>query len=187
MLLLSIITLGIYIPFWFRRNKKVTDTFPQEKKLSGGLISLLIFLTIAMIFTAGKLTLNGKVYTLNYYGIKHVFRYAELLLIIFLSFNLRSVLQSQFSANLNPILTFFLGPLYLQHKINSILEKQSVQQYQPLKTQAQNVFDPRTQQLANYIRTQETQGYTPQQIRAVLIQQGYSTNELDEAFRRVNI
>ena len=41
-LLLSVITLGIYIPFWYKKIKKVTDTFPQEKKLNNTPIIILM-------------------------------------------------------------------------------------------------------------------------------------------------
>lgn len=42
------------------------------------------------------------------------------------------------------------------------------------------------QQLINYIKTEEAQGYTPQQLRNALIQQGYNSQEVDEAIRYAN-
>ena len=41
------------------------------------------------------------------------------------------------------------------------------------------------QQLVDYIKTQEAQGYAPQQLRDSLIQQGYNPNEIDEAIKTV--
>lgn len=37
------------------------------------------------------------------------------------------------------------------------------------------------QQLLDYIKTEEAQGYTPQQLRASLVQQGYNPQEVDES------
>jgi hypothetical protein len=42
------------------------------------------------------------------------------------------------------------------------------------------------QQLINYIKTEEAQGYTPQQLRNYLIQQGYNPSEVDEAINYAN-
>ncbi len=42
------------------------------------------------------------------------------------------------------------------------------------------------QELINYIKTEEAQGYTPQQLRNYLIQQGYNPVEVDEAIRYAN-
>ena len=42
------------------------------------------------------------------------------------------------------------------------------------------------QQLINYIKTEEAQGYTPQQLRNSLIQQGYNAQEVDEAISYAN-
>ena len=41
-------------------------------------------------------------------------------------------------------------------------------------------------QLINYIKTEEAQGYTAQQIRNYLIQQGYNAQEVDEAISYAN-
>jgi hypothetical protein len=43
------------------------------------------------------------------------------------------------------------------------------------------------QQLINYIKTEEAQGYTPQQLRSYLIQQGYNTQDVDEALNYANV
>jgi hypothetical protein len=42
------------------------------------------------------------------------------------------------------------------------------------------------QQLINYIKTEEAQVYTPQQLRNYLIQQGYNAQEVDEAISHAN-
>jgi cation transport ATPase len=42
------------------------------------------------------------------------------------------------------------------------------------------------QELINYIKTEEAQGYTPQQLSDYLIQQGYSAQEVDEAMKYAN-
>ena len=42
------------------------------------------------------------------------------------------------------------------------------------------------QKLINYIKTEEAQGYTPQQLRTSLIQQGYNAKDVDDAIRYAN-
>lgn len=42
------------------------------------------------------------------------------------------------------------------------------------------------QQLINYIKTEEAQGYTPQQLRNYLVQRGYNPQEVDEAIKYAN-
>ncbi len=126
-LFLSLITFGIYIPFWYKKIKQVTDTFPQDKKLNSASIIILIIISfIIPIFSINiTTTVNGveNVFSTNFYGIGTILNILRLLLIIFLSFTLRSILQNQYSSELNAILTFFLGPIFLQHKINSLIEK----------------------------------------------------------------
>ena len=130
-LLLSSITFGIYIPFWYKKIKKVTDTFPQDKKLNNTFITVLMIVSFLIPFFSITITttVNGveNVFTTNFYGIGTILNILRALLIIFLSFNLRSILQSQYNVNLNPVLTFFLGPVFLQYKINSLIEKTSTQ------------------------------------------------------------
>lgn len=120
-LLLSLITFGIYIPFWYKKIKKITDTFPQEKKLNSALIIILMIVSFITPFFSINLSLSGQnVFSTNVYGIGTILNIVRVLIIIFLSFSLRSILQSQYSTELNPILTFFLGPLFLQHKISKL-------------------------------------------------------------------
>ncbi len=124
-LLLSLITLGIYIPFWYKKIKKVTDTFPQDKKLNSTSILILTIVSFLIPFFSITITttINGveNTFTTNVYGIGTMLNILRTLLIIFLSFNLKSILQSQYNIDINPVLTFFLGPIYLQHKINSLI------------------------------------------------------------------
>jgi len=125
-ILLSIITLGIYIPFWFKKIKKVTDTFPTKELSRIKIMVLMITSFLAPIFSFTlSISVNNieKVYSTNFYGIGYILNILRGLLIIFLSFNLRSILQKQFNVKLNGVLTFFLGPIYLQYKINSLVDK----------------------------------------------------------------
>lgn len=186
-LLLSLITFGIYIPFWYKKIMKVTDTFPQEKKLNSASIIILMIASFLIPFFSITLTttMNGveNVFTTNIYGIGTILNILRALLIIFLSFNLRSILQSQYGTDLNAVLTFFLGPIFLQHKINSLIEKSPTQQQ---VNQQPAPYSPRIQQLIEYIKSNEAQGYNPQQLRNALLQQGYQQNEVDEAIRLAN-
>ena len=42
------------------------------------------------------------------------------------------------------------------------------------------------QQLIDYIKTEEAQGYTPQQLRSYLLQQGYKSSDIEEAINYAN-
>jgi len=187
-LLLSLITLGIYIPFWYRKIKKVTDTFSQEKKLNSASIIILMIASFIIPFFSITFTttVNGveNVFTTNIFGIGTILNILRLILIIFLSFSLRSILQNQYRADLNAVLTFFLGPIFLQHKINSLIEKNPRQQVSQPSTQRSS--SPRIQQLANYVKSNKAKGYSSQQIRSYLVQKGYPQSEVDRAFRIAN-
>ena len=131
-LLLSLITFGIYIPFWYEKIKKVTDEFSQDKKLNSPSIVILTIASFLIPFFSITINtnINGveNIFTTNFYGIGTMLNILRVLLIIFLSFNLRSILQSKYGSEFNAVLTFFLGPIFLQHKINLLIEKTSAQQ-----------------------------------------------------------
>ena len=186
--MLSTITFGIYVPFWYKKIKKVTDTFPKEKKLNNSLIIILMISSFIAPFFSITLTTTfneiENVFTTNVYGIGTILNILRSILIIFLSFSLRSILQNQYGAELNAVLTFFLGPIFLQHKINFLIEKNPVLQVSQPPPQSRP--SARIQQLVNYIKSNESRGYNHQQLRNALLQQGYPQNEVDEALRLSN-
>lgn len=125
-LLLGIITAGIYYPFWFRKVKRATDQIPDVKQLNDKWITWLLWATILSIplnitFTT---TVNGEatVFTTNFFGIGTLLSFARWVLTILLSFSVQKMLVQLFKTKVSEIWTFFLGPIYLQHKIHTTAE-----------------------------------------------------------------
>lgn len=119
---LSIITLGIYMPFWYKKIKGATDPFPTLKKIDNRLVIGFIIITIARVPFAGHLTLNGVTYGLDSGIVSQLVGYIFLIGELVLAFQVRGLLMDQFKVKVNPVLTFLFGPLYLQSRINRILE-----------------------------------------------------------------
>ena len=122
-LILTVITFGIYLPFWFKKIKKVTDTFQTEKKLNGNLITFLIIISFLIPLFSITITVGTWVYTTNYYGIGDILNLIRVVGVIFLAFSLKKILENKYSVKIDSVLTFFLSALYLQDKINNLIKK----------------------------------------------------------------
>ena len=123
-LILSIITFGIYIPFWFKHMKQATDQLPEVKKLDQRMIKALLIVSILAIplNITVTTTVNGisHGFSTNYFGIGSLLSLARFLLIIFLSFDIRKMLVQLYHVEVNEVLTFLLGPIYLQYKLHNL-------------------------------------------------------------------
>jgi hypothetical protein len=131
-LIFSIITLGIYVPFWYLGVSRVTNSPESAKKLSKTIIILMII--VAFLAVPFNITFSYSIndeeseFTTNIFGIGTILRLLTLAFQIILAFSLRDILIKQHSLNVNPIATFFFGAIYLQYKINSIVRGNSVAQ-----------------------------------------------------------
>jgi hypothetical protein len=114
-LVLSLITLGIYPAYWFSNIKKQADSLSVSKRVNTILSS--IFVLVAVLRFGLNIDLFGLVNT-NYYNIGLYLNFVYAILYVVLCFSVRSVVIAKFNAKVNPVLTFFFGPLYLQHRIN---------------------------------------------------------------------
>jgi len=125
-LFLSLITVGIYVPFWYRKVKRATDLPSAPSKINDKLILALITIAVVNVILGGHITVGDTTYGLDLGAIGKtigtIFSYAYVIIQIVLAFLVRSVLRAQFSLNINPVMTFLFGPLYLQTRINRILE-----------------------------------------------------------------
>jgi hypothetical protein len=130
-LFLSLITVGIYIPFWYRKVKRATDLPSVPSKINDKLILVLIVIAVVNVILGGHITVGDTTYGLDLGAIGKtigtIFSYAYVIIQIVLAFLVRSVLRAQFSVNVNPIMTFIFGPLYLQTRINRVIEAATMQ------------------------------------------------------------
>ena len=129
-ILLSIVTLGIYVPVWFLSRFEALNTLRSPQKLSRG---LLITLTVA--FTAASVCNLTFAWTLSDTGwetwdeISRALNFMNFILwsaILTLCFVVRRILQDHIryqrldDAEISGVLTFFLSIYYLQYKINRL-------------------------------------------------------------------
>jgi hypothetical protein len=148
-LLLSIITLGIYIPFWFKKVRGGLKDFSSDN-----LVKAMIFTSIGTIvfnISFDFYSNNGSVtrphyFDTNYYNLGDLLRLANVALFLILSFGLKSFLEGNYKTQINPVMTFLFGPVYLQHKINIIMEA-GVQQIG--HNQNMNTGQPEIRQVPN--------------------------------------
>ncbi len=121
-LFLSAITLGIYVPFWYRKVKKATDSSPVGKKIDKNF--LLIFMILAIINApfSFHVTFNGVTYGINTGIADQILNLILIVIEVLFAFKARKLLMEQFNSKINPVMTFFFGPLYLQSRINNIID-----------------------------------------------------------------
>lgn len=128
-LLLAIITGGIYMPFWYKKIKKSISELGTNGLMTGYIFVAIFTLIFNFSFNL-SMTSGGEssriYFSTNYYHIGDIFRFLYFLLHLFLAFSLRTILKNKFNTSSNPILTFLFGPLYLQTRINHIIESKPV-------------------------------------------------------------
>jgi len=127
-ILLTIITLGIYVPYWFKKHQKALNQLDSDKKLSGQAINIYFILVI------GSTSFNFLIGFLPAFGIDWSFlspfiNLVSLVNVIFLLifvFRVRRILLDHMAAHyrvvskISGVLTFFFSIYYLQYKINSV-------------------------------------------------------------------
>lgn len=129
-----ILTVGIYYPIWFLRKKERMNALSRSNKLGAFIPKMVIILTCINIFfwffvgcysQYVEIANISQDYLTTINFISLIFEvlliFFEILLVIY-AFMIRKILLSNFSDNLNisMILTFFLGAIYLQYKINEL-------------------------------------------------------------------
>jgi hypothetical protein len=129
-----ILTVGIYYPIWFLRKKERVNALSKSNKLGSFIPIMVIFLTCINFFLwffAGcysqyvEITnmYQGHLTTIKFISLifEVLLIFFEILLVIY-AFMIRKILLSNFNDNLriSILLTFFLGAIYLQYKINEL-------------------------------------------------------------------
>ena len=122
MILLFIITYGIYMPVWFLRQRESINKLNSKKKLSKWQPSLTLALfIISAIFSIYPLIVYGTFPEGTIDTIDFWVSFAGGILVIIMSFRVGWIMEDHFNKKLSLAGTFFLTIFYLQYKINKFL------------------------------------------------------------------
>jgi hypothetical protein len=133
MILLTIVTAGLYVPGWFLARRTALNRLNSPEKLGPALPTLALFLdAIGLVLgfalrNAGALAANAPLLVLAVY-------LAAGVTLLLLAFKVRRILEDHLNARrasgalfvrpepLSGVATFFFGAFYLQHKVNELLD-----------------------------------------------------------------
>ena len=131
MVFLTVITLGIYVPFWFLTRRKAINRLDSSEELSLGMIvfTLLVWIGGMVLALAYPENLAVEAFTNIVPGIA----------LLVVAFKVRSILQDHLSppvtgplsstaalqseVSFSGLITFFFSIFYLQYKINRLHER----------------------------------------------------------------
>ncbi|RDU34756.1 hypothetical protein DRW41_21925 [Neobacillus piezotolerans] len=120
--LLSILTLGIYYPYWLLKRRDEVNRLAGKKIIHKWVpwLVLILYSVSALVFTIGPFFLN-EIAIMLYEYIDNLITVFGVSCIIWYSFRIREVLLEKMEdESINGILTFFLTIWYLQYKINKM-------------------------------------------------------------------
>jgi hypothetical protein len=119
---MTVITLGIYMPYWYLSRRKAIHQLAGKEVLP--IVLLWIALGLYSIsFGISVLTLFSATFADIFSDSDRMMGYLGLAIIIFLSLKTRAVFQQHFrQSNINPVLTVLLTIWYMQYKVNRELE-----------------------------------------------------------------
>ncbi|HUU14300.1 MAG TPA: DUF4234 domain-containing protein [Terriglobia bacterium] len=140
--LLSLVTLGIYIPIWYLNRRRAINNLQSAEKLGRGVFILALSLWILDFFMSliyvAMTEAGTKVSEASFDGLSRVLQLSGAILLLIQAFKVRRILLNHngvqqagmFSSHLgmeadssfSRVATFFLGIWYLQYKINDFLE-----------------------------------------------------------------
>jgi hypothetical protein len=126
-IILTIVTLGLYQASWYMRRRAALNALDASEDIPRAAPILLWALWLAYLFVADEPDTPSEL----------AIRFAALLLTLFLAFRTRAILIGHQTALIgreagirlgmepsrpNVLLTFFLHHIYLQHKINELVD-----------------------------------------------------------------
>lgn len=127
MLLLVLITYGIYIPVWFLNRKDTFNDLDSREKLSGGpIIFLLIIFIISAVMLIPSILFMETELGIMIDALDRIITLVGGIIILVLSFKVRRILSEHYKTNLLGVATFFFTLFYLQYTINRFLENKKV-------------------------------------------------------------
>ncbi|MBD8071142.1 DUF4234 domain-containing protein [Bacillus sp. PS06] len=121
MVLLTIITMGIYIPYWFLTRRKGFEGF-SDQKLSYFLIICLLVINSTTFFYSFFQSLFLSEYGIAIFdSLETVFTFIGLGLLYFSAFRAKEAIENEFQEEMfNPVLLVLFHIWYLQFKINRL-------------------------------------------------------------------
>lgn len=119
-IILSIITLGIYLPYWFLTRRKYLNQFKSDEIISFVTPFCLLLLYSFIALTIIPVNLYGEGWTFALYNyLDIVVTYLGFTIILYLSFQIKAILSGQEEEKrLSSLATFFFHIWYLQYRIN---------------------------------------------------------------------
>ncbi len=122
MILLTLVTLGLYIPYWFlSRRRAFVQMAPEADSVNILTFAVAAGTAVAWVlgFLSGLLVgVSAPSTPLQQWTT--MFDFGSRVLTIILSFQIKSILEGNHPERLSALGTFFLSLFYLQYKINRI-------------------------------------------------------------------
>lgn len=123
-LLLSLLTMGVYYPVWFIHQMDSFNAMNSKVKLQkGAFITVIILFVLSVISAFASVGLEGtagadavRAFDL----MSRFFNIAGGIILLVESFRVKRILSEHFNSKLSGIATFFFNVLYLQYKINRL-------------------------------------------------------------------
>lgn len=129
-ILLTLITYGIYQPIWFLKQKNAINNLKSKEKLTNTLFILVIILyAVSALFLFIYLFPYDTTSPLVIELIDNLINLTGAIIILVMSFKVRRILHQYFNVVLkrnikfSKIYTFLFGIYYLQYKINRIVSQ----------------------------------------------------------------
>jgi hypothetical protein len=125
MILLTLVTLGLYVPYWFLSRRRALNRMTGEDD-NLDYLTFAVAATHAFRFGFGFYAgLSSEASALP--GVVRVVDFASGILTIVLGFRVKSILEANHPEPLSALGTFFLSIFYLQYKINRMGETDPVE------------------------------------------------------------
>jgi len=115
LILVTIVTLGIYTPVWFLTQRRALNDLRADEKLTAG-----VFLLI-LVFYCLSGAADSSDWTGVMGGVSGAIGLVGWILSLIQAFKARRIISSHWAVPLSGVATFFFQHLYLQWKINRLL------------------------------------------------------------------
>ncbi|VAV84097.1 hypothetical protein MNBD_DELTA01-736 [hydrothermal vent metagenome] len=130
LVILTVITGGVYTAFWFLKRLDIFNSFRSERKLRQGIFGFIIAGCIVNIAIVFYLAFAGvgldEAFALRLLNTSNILGFAVNIVVLLQTFKLRRILLDHYAKHLGRevklswILTFFFHIFYLQFKINRL-------------------------------------------------------------------
>jgi hypothetical protein len=120
-LFFTIITCGIYQPFWFWRRREVLNRMAPDKGVTG--LCIAAFVSLGVVFVVGFLAgmaSEGAPLAPQVDLFLQMLNLGYAILILILGFRVKGILEMNYSDSISGVGVFFLNIYYLQYKINRL-------------------------------------------------------------------